>query len=328
MILDREAPDLDIAGFYLVAPIGFSSYGPVVLGRRTGGARPNETPDISIEVMPPSIAADPRRSTAFRHRSAQLPIAEHPALGRAVEASASGASLIIAREHAGGLTLAERISKKPLPEGDAVDLGRALGEALGVLAFNQTWHGAVRPENIVLNAEGRWILRYVGETPAPAEWDPEQPPPVVDLPRWLSPEQIQGKPLDHRSDVFSLGCSLFELVSYVPAFNGSTKEIVTQIAGGPIPSLRRLTPELDHGLDEIIRRATWNAALAIRQDGLGHLSVGANADVAVWRIETGQFGYVDGPGSRLNGTQRIFCELTLRNGKVVYDLNGLTKAAY
>jgi len=77
-------------------------------------------------------------------------------------------------------------------------------------------------------------------------------------------------------------------------------------------------------LDEVIRRTTWNAARTIHQEALGHLSPGANADVAVWRVEKGHFGYVDGPGVRLEGTQRITCELTLRDGKVVYDLNGLT----
>jgi dihydroorotase len=81
-------------------------------------------------------------------------------------------------------------------------------------------------------------------------------------------------------------------------------------------------------LDEVIRRTTWNAARAVRQDSLGHLTVGANADVAVWRLEKGAFGFVDGPGMRLSGSQRIVAEVTLRAGKVVYDLNGLTKEAY
>jgi len=73
--------------------------------------------------------------------------------------------------------------------------------------------------------------------------------------RYMSPEQIQGKPLDHRSDVFSLGCSLFELVSYAPAFTGSTREIVTQIAAGPVPSLLDLSSDFDRRLDHIIRRS-------------------------------------------------------------------------
>jgi dihydroorotase len=79
-------------------------------------------------------------------------------------------------------------------------------------------------------------------------------------------------------------------------------------------------------LDDIVRRTTWNAAREIKQDGLGHLSVGATADVAVLRLEHGSFGFVDSFGARLKGTERLACELTLRDGKVAYDLNGLTQA--
>jgi dihydroorotase len=79
-------------------------------------------------------------------------------------------------------------------------------------------------------------------------------------------------------------------------------------------------------LDDVVRRATWNAAKELHQDGLGHLSVGAAADVAVLRLERGSFGFVDSSGARLTGTQRLACEVTLRDGNVVYDLNGLTQA--
>jgi dihydroorotase len=76
-------------------------------------------------------------------------------------------------------------------------------------------------------------------------------------------------------------------------------------------------------LDEVIERTTWNAARAIKQEQLGHLSVGAIADVAVLRIEKGEFGFLDIYNARLRGTQRLACEMTLRDGKIVYDLNGL-----
>jgi dihydroorotase len=75
-------------------------------------------------------------------------------------------------------------------------------------------------------------------------------------------------------------------------------------------------------LDDIVRRTTWNAAREIKQETVGHLSVGAGADVAVVRLESGRFGFVDAADSRMDGRQRLTCELTLRNGKVVYDLNG------
>jgi len=110
----------------------------------------------------------------------------------------------------------------------------------------------------------------------------------------------------------------------------STDIHMASMSGGmkDMPNVMSKFLALGLSFDDIIRRTTWNAARAIRQDALGHLSIGSNADVAVWRIEKGNFGFVDGPGVRLNGTQKIVCELTLRDGKVVYDLNGLTKPAW
>jgi dihydroorotase len=76
-------------------------------------------------------------------------------------------------------------------------------------------------------------------------------------------------------------------------------------------------------VDEVIERSTWNAARAIKQEQLGHLSVGAIADIAVLRVEKGDFGFLDMYNARLNGKERLACEMTLRDGKIVYDLNGL-----
>jgi dihydroorotase len=83
-------------------------------------------------------------------------------------------------------------------------------------------------------------------------------------------------------------------------------------------------------LPDIIKWSTENPAQQIQLPELGHLSVGAGADVAVIRLEKGQFGYVDQNSTalRVNGTARLTCEVTIRNGQVVYDLNGLTKDAY
>ena len=78
-------------------------------------------------------------------------------------------------------------------------------------------------------------------------------------------------------------------------------------------------------LDQVIRDATWNPAREIHHEELGNLSAGAPADVAVLRLETGKFGFTDMYGARMDGTERLACELTVRNGKVVYDLNGITR---
>ena len=78
-------------------------------------------------------------------------------------------------------------------------------------------------------------------------------------------------------------------------------------------------------LEEVILRSTWNPAREIKQEQLGHLSVGAPADVAVLRLEQGDFGFLDVYGARLRGSQKLTCEMTLRDGKIVYELNGLSR---
>jgi dihydroorotase len=81
-------------------------------------------------------------------------------------------------------------------------------------------------------------------------------------------------------------------------------------------------------LDEVILRSTWNPAREIQHEELGNLSVGAPADVTVLRLEKGKFGFTDQIGARFDGTQRLVAELTLRDGKVVYDLNGITRETW
>ena len=75
-------------------------------------------------------------------------------------------------------------------------------------------------------------------------------------------------------------------------------------------------------LAEVIRESTINPALEIRRPQLGHIGVGADADIAVLRLDRGRFGYVDNRGGRIEGDRRLGCEMTLRAGRIVYDFNG------
>ena len=77
-------------------------------------------------------------------------------------------------------------------------------------------------------------------------------------------------------------------------------------------------------LDEVIARSTWNPAREIQLEQLGNLSVGSPADIAVLRLEKGKFGFLDPAGGRIDGDRRLSCELTLRDGIVVHDENGMT----
>lgn len=75
--------------------------------------------------------------------------------------------------------------------------------------------------------------------------------------------------------------------------------------------------------EDIILRATWAPAMSIKREDLGHLSKGAVADIAVWSMRKGNFGFVDAGGNKIEGDRKLEAELTIREGKIVWDLNGL-----
>ena len=76
-------------------------------------------------------------------------------------------------------------------------------------------------------------------------------------------------------------------------------------------------------LASVIRASTWNPAKQIKREALGSLSVGSVADVAVLNLRRGQFGFFDYTGYKIQGDTKLECELTIKGGKVVYDLNGI-----
>jgi dihydroorotase len=79
---------------------------------------------------------------------------------------------------------------------------------------------------------------------------------------------------------------------------------------------------LGQSVDNVIRMSTWNPAKQIKRPQLGNLDVGAEADIAVLRLDRGRFGFIDSAGARNEGTQMLICEMTLRKGAVAWDLNG------
>jgi dihydroorotase len=97
------------------------------------------------------------------------------------------------------------------------------------------------------------------------------------------------------------------------SMNGGMKDIVNVMSkflnfGMPLP--------------EVILKSTWNPAKEIRREQHGHLTVGAAADVAVLKLERGDFGFIDTGKSMMKGTQKLTCEMTMADGQVLWDLNG------
>ena len=81
-------------------------------------------------------------------------------------------------------------------------------------------------------------------------------------------------------------------------------------------------------LQQVIAASTWRPAQVIQQEYLGHISTGAVADIAIFSLLKGKFGFVDSGGFSMQGDQKLQCEVTVRAGKVVYDLNGISRPAW
>lgn len=81
-------------------------------------------------------------------------------------------------------------------------------------------------------------------------------------------------------------------------------------------------------LQDVIRASTWNPATEIKRQDLGNLSVGAEADVAILNVRTGKFGMFDYKGYKIESDKKFECEMTIKGGKIVYDLNGIANPVY
>jgi dihydroorotase len=103
------------------------------------------------------------------------------------------------------------------------------------------------------------------------------------------------------------------------SMNGGMKDILTTMSKFLIMGMP---------LREVIRANTARAAEVIKRPELGHLGVGAEADVAVLNLRRGTFGFVDAAGGKLAGDQKLECELTVKAGQVVWDLNGISHPAW
>src|SRR5262249_5293911 len=88
-----------------------------------------------------------------------------------------------------------------------------------------------------------------------------------------------------------------------------------------LPSVMSKLMALGMSLQDVVLRATVNPAEEIRHPELGHLTVGSVADVAVWNLRTGDFGFGDPSGGRVAAKQRLECEMTIKGGAIVYDWN-------
>ncbi len=159
--------------------------------------------------------------------------------------------------------------------------------------------------------------------------------PIVDLKtRQLRPFAL---PAQKKGIIFDVGFGggSFNFNQAIPAIKAGfypntmgTDLHIGSMNGAMKDQLNVLSIFLAMGMDipAVIARSTWAPAQAIKREDLGNLSVGSVADIAVIGVRTGKFGFRDIEGNRQEGKQKLECELTLKGGRVVYDLNAIVGA--
>lgn len=159
------------------------------------------------------------------------------------------------------------------------------------------------------------------------------PVPMLDEQGRLLPYLFEARKRGILFDV-GHGGAAFEFRQAVPAVKQGfpPDSISTDVHSGSINSgmkdqLNVMSKFLNMGMPlyDVVSCSTWNPARIIHREQLGHLSVGAIADIAILRLDKGQFAFVDSFGARMDGSQNLIGELTVASGRVVYDLNGRTR---
>jgi eukaryotic-like serine/threonine-protein kinase len=192
--------------------------------------------DVAVKVLPEAFATNAERMERFRREARVLASLNHPNIASlyGIEESGSGHALIM--ELVQGRTLAERIATEPIQLEEAVSLARQISEAVAYAHERGVIHRDLKPANIMITESGLvkvldFGLAKLAETTADAATDTAtflgtETGTVVGTIGYMSPEQLRGLPLDHRSDLFSLGAVFYEMVTGARPFAGSSPTTV------------------------------------------------------------------------------------------------------
>jgi TolB-like protein/Flp pilus assembly protein TadD len=249
-------------------------------------------------------AFDPGSSPALNAERFQREIRlaarlQHPHILTVLDSGDAGGLLWYAMPFVDGESLRQRLRRDSrLAVVEAVRLARQIADALDCAHRSGVIHRDVKPDNVLLTGEHAFIMDFGVARPAePADGDMLTAAGlVVGTPAYMSPEQATGDlHLDGRSDIYSLGCILFEMLTGRPPFEGSTMlAVLNQRLFGPPPSVASERPEVPQGLDAVVRRAMATepddryATAADLGAALADALAGVAPTVAVGRRETGR----------------------------------------
>jgi Serine/threonine protein kinase len=223
--------------------------------------------DVAVKVLPESLAADAAALSRFEREAKAVAALSHPNI-LAIHDFGAGEGLTYAvTELLEGETLRSRLARERLAETRIVAIGVALAEGLSAAHSKGIVHRDLKPENVFLTADGRVKILDFGlarqeaigpdnrETTAPTVESPTEPGTVLGTVGYMSPEQVRGAPAGARSDIFSLGCVLYEMAAGARPFVGATAaETLAAILRDPPAPARERDRGISTSLERVITR--------------------------------------------------------------------------
>jgi eukaryotic-like serine/threonine-protein kinase len=180
----------------------------------------------------------------------------HPAVITIYDVGREGELAWIAMERLHGVDLREQLAKQRPPAKAALTIAMQVAEGLAYAHQTGVVHRDIKPANIMLMKGGRAKIMDFGIARLHASDIKTQTGVVLGTPKYMSPEQLAGRPLDHRSDIFSLGAVLYEMLTSQPPFTGAdVSQLMHNIANTPHVAPTRLVQGLPAVLDLILARA-------------------------------------------------------------------------
>jgi TolB-like protein/Tfp pilus assembly protein PilF len=246
--------------YRITASVGAGGMGEVYRATDTKLGR-----EIALKVLPPDMARDPERLARFQREARAVAALSHPHVVTIFSVEEADGVHFLTMELIQGQSLDHCITEGGLPIEQIVEIAGGLAEALAAAHEKGIVHRDLKPANVMVTEEGHVKVLDFGlakeiPTSGPADatltWAAYTDVGVVmGTPAYMSPEQISGRALDHRTDIFSLGIILYEMASGRRPFEGtSSAELASAILRDTPRPLNELRAELPEGLGRIIHR--------------------------------------------------------------------------
>ena len=253
-------PGSKLGAYEILAFIGRGGMGAVYRARDPRLGR-----DVAIKVLPDEMAGDPDRLSRFQREARVVAALNHPHIVTIFSVEEAEGTHFLTMELIEGQTLARLIPAGGLPADRFVAIAADLADALADAHEKGIVHRDLKPANVMVTNDGRvkvldfGLAREVRGTEPEDEAHTALTEPgvraVIGTPGYMSPEQVSGRPIDHRSDIFSLGIVLHQMASGRNPFAGaSSAEQISSILRDSPPSLSQTRPELPSDFSRIVRR--------------------------------------------------------------------------